>query len=287
MKTKRIIVLMSITIAFAPLLSMERPSQPPVKAVVQQASFDSFPGDVKRLLIPLIASGNVAEVANTILSLNRTSKAVRAAINTPAVLISILERMPYTFKAIALVEHLQKTKLPVAHDPAIIAWVAAARAHLESGTALFEAVENGNAAQVAELLRNKNIDINSASDDEERQKYTVLMTSSFLGHENIVKLLLEAGADLNLQNEDGWTALMLAASENRANIVERLLIAGADQKIRSLRYRRTARDIAVKRNNQNIIELLDGYAFMAAVLQTEPEEVAPLLPPSSKKPRTE
>lgn len=284
MKVTKIIVLISITIAFTPLLSMERPPQLPMKAIVQQASFDSLPGDIKRLLIPLIASGNVAEVAKTILSLNRTSKSVRAAINTPGVLISILERMPYTFKAIDLVELLQKTNLPVAHDPAITAWVAAARGRLVNGLSLFAAADHNNIPRLSELLKNPNIDINSAPED--RRKYTALMIASFLGFSEIVRMLLAAGAEIKLQDEEGWTALMMASDAGFTNIVDFLLAAGADTQERNNDGER-ARDIAVRRNRQNIVDQLDAHAFVSAVLQAEPEEVAPLLPPSSKKPRTE
>jgi hypothetical protein len=270
-------------LVFGQLISMERPPQPANK-VTSQASFDSLPGDVKRLLIPLIASGNVAEVANTILALNRTSRSVRAYINTPAGLIGILERMPYTFKAIDLVELLQKTNLPVARDPAITAWVAAARGRLVNGLSLFAAAEHNNIPRLRELLRNPNIDMNSAPED--RRKYTALMSASFLGFSEIVRMLVAAGADLNLQDDEGWTALMMASDAGSTNIVDLLLAAGADTQERNNDGER-ARDIAVRRNRQNIVDQLDAHAFVSAVLQAEPEEVAPLLPPSSKKPRTE
>lgn len=47
----------------------------------------------------------------------------------------------------------------------------------------------------------------------------------------ITKMLLEAGANLNLQNEKGTTALILACNENDSQIVEILLEAGADPNI--------------------------------------------------------
>ena len=37
-----------------------------------------------------------------------------------------------------------------------------------------------------------------------------------MGHEKVVTLLIEAGADLDVQDTDGWTALITAAWEGHA-----------------------------------------------------------------------
>lgn len=42
--------------------------------------------------------------------------------------------------------------------------------------------------------------------------YTPLMYAAYIGHDNIVNLLLEAHADVNIANNKGLTSLMLAAS---------------------------------------------------------------------------
>lgn len=56
-----------------------------------------------------------------------------------------------------------------------------------------------------------------------------LAIASFYNSEDIIDILLEAGADLNARNNThGWTALHAAASKGHLGIVRRLLDAGAD-----------------------------------------------------------
>lgn len=43
------------------------------------------------------------------------------------------------------------------------------------------------------------------------------------GNSDMVAMLLEAGADINIQDEDGSTALMCAAEHGRVDIVKHLL----------------------------------------------------------------
>ena len=49
------------------------------------------------------------------------------------------------------------------------------------------------------------------------------------GHLEVVRLLLEAGADKNADRPDGVTALMLAAYNEHLEVVRLLLDAGADK----------------------------------------------------------
>jgi ankyrin repeat protein len=48
------------------------------------------------------------------------------------------------------------------------------------------------------------------------------------GHTAAVQALIGAGADLNLQDKDGWTALMKASGAGHTAAVQALIGAGAD-----------------------------------------------------------
>ena len=56
---------------------------------------------------------------------------------------------------------------------------------------------------------------------------TLLMYASDYGHEQIVEMLLQRGATVDLQHNHGQSALSLAANKGREPIVEKLLQRGA------------------------------------------------------------
>lgn len=60
---------------------------------------------------------------------------------------------------------------------------------------------------------------------------TPLITAAALGRTEAAKLLIDAGADLNYQNNDGSTALITAAFFCRPEIVQALLDKGADKTV--------------------------------------------------------
>lgn len=68
-------------------------------------------------------------------------------------------------------------------------------------------------------------------------------------------MLLEAGADPNLQAIDGKTALMVAAANNHEGIARQLLEAGADPSVKNLAGE-TAADIAARIGYERLVELL-------------------------------
>lgn len=70
-----------------------------------------------------------------------------------------------------------------------------------------------------------------------------------------LRALLEAGADLNAQNEDGITPLMNAAWFGCLDSAQELLRRGADPRIRDNKGR-TATDLAFERGHKNVVELL-------------------------------
>lgn len=66
-----------------------------------------------------------------------------------------------------------------------------------------------------------------------------LISASLFGKIEMAKSLIDAGADLNFQNNDGSTALITASFFCRPQIVKMLLAKGADKTIKN-KYRQTA-----------------------------------------------
>ncbi len=68
---------------------------------------------------------------------------------------------------------------------------------------------------------------------------TPLISAALFGRIEIAKLLIDAGANLNIQNNDGSTALITAAFFCRPDIVQMLLAKNADKTIKN-KYSQTA-----------------------------------------------
>ncbi len=67
---------------------------------------------------------------------------------------------------------------------------------------------------------------------EDTARNTALIGVSFKGYPDIVALLLEHGADINVQNVNGATALIYAVTFGQIEVARRLLEHGADQSLR-------------------------------------------------------
>lgn len=71
----------------------------------------------------------------------------------------------------------------------------------------------------------------------------------------IVKMLIDAGADVNHRNKDSNTALIWAAANGNKDIVKMLIDAGADVNIVN-KYGETALTRAKNRKNEEVVEML-------------------------------
>jgi ankyrin repeat protein len=83
----------------------------------------------------------------------------------------------------------------------------------------------------------------------------VLLVATEADHAEITKLLLEKGAEVNLQDTYGLTALAFASQMGRTEIVRLLLGKGADPNLKSNEVK-TAYDYAL---NRDIKAILTAY----------------------------
>ncbi len=91
---------------------------------------------------------------------------------------------------------------------------------------LISAARNGNLEKIKSLLDEKGGDIDIDAFDN--NNHTALIWASLNGHTQIVRKLLDNGADTDFSDNRGHTALILAALNGYIEIVRRLLDKGAD-----------------------------------------------------------
>ena len=105
---------------------------------------------------------------------------------------------------------------------------------------------------VVALLIAKGAYINT---EDAYSKDTALKAAACVGNSELVKILINAGADLNVKDRDGYTALHLAARNKRIEAVELLIKAGADLNTESERGD-TPMDEALGYTHNDVVGLL-------------------------------
>jgi TonB family protein len=134
--------------------------------------------------------------------------------------------------------------------------------------------------QLAEKLL-ENPEVNPDSHDAEG--WTALMYAARSENQDLVVLLLKAGAALDIVNQDGETALVVAAKRGNVEAARQLLMAGADVKPRDDRGR-TALDWAEAESRtylSQIIRIASRPSVARVTVAEKPVDVGsgPLVPP--------
>lgn len=125
----------------------------------------------------------------------------------------------------------------------------------EASNAFFHACSEGDLEEAIRLLEEDEspslIDINK----QDKSSNTALINASYYGFTDIVKLLIQNGADLNFKNDSGDTALILAISSGFVEIAELLINSGAKLDLQNDR-KETALTFAISSGFVEIAKLL-------------------------------
>ena len=108
------------------------------------------------------------------------------------------------------------------------------------------------AVQLAEFLLDSGCDVNEGSKGVDN---SALTAASRFGHVNVIRLLIDQGADINAQGGYWGSVLQLAAYKGSKSIVQLLLNRGADVKAQGGKYG-NALQAAVAEDELDSIELL-------------------------------
>lgn len=105
---------------------------------------------------------------------------------------------------------------------------------------------------IVELLLDCGTDVNAL----DLSKSSPLFEAVRLHHLQVVKSLLSRGAEVNLTDKENWTPLLRAFQQSGNDEIVRVHVAyGADVNVRGARAE-SPLHIAVAQNNKNIVELL-------------------------------
>lgn len=147
----------------------------------------------------------------------------------------------------------------------------------DSGKRLRDAAEKGEIATVRELIA-ENVDVDSPND----YGRTSLSIAAGLGHVEVVKLLLEAGADVESKDRFyKFTPLLVAVNSKRPVVVKVLLDAGAKGVGRALSFAAFGDDVELLKavlSSKNITPAQLRTALAGAKSAKKPENVAILEP---------
>lgn len=102
----------------------------------------------------------------------------------------------------------------------------------------------------------------ATTDQSLAHQWTALMMATIEGHVQVVRQLIERGADLDAESDEGWTATRFAVSMDEAEILRMLLEAGANPDSRDHQQRTALMQAAAENIQASLKVLLDAGADM-------------------------
>jgi uncharacterized protein len=151
---------------------------------------------------------------------------------------------------------------------------------------LCEAASTGLISEVKRNLKKKGVEVDGTSADG----FTALGLASYFGHDEIAGILIEVGANVNLQSQNQFNVAPLhsAVASNNLKIAKKLLDHGADVNSKQMNDL-TPLHSAAYNGNMEIIKLLiergadlgakssEGFTAIDLAKQKENDEVARFL----------
>lgn len=109
---------------------------------------------------------------------------------------------------------------------------------------------------IVNLLLDFPVDVNARSRTKKNYGATPLMLASSCGNETVVYFLLQNGAKIDAQDNRGWTSLFYATYQGHVNVVKMLLENDANREIREYDMEMTPLLVAAKEGHEVIFEVL-------------------------------
>lgn len=184
------------------------------------------------------------EIINNLRKLPRFAKLIDEQQTTNLIIESIASKLKlYQKKAFEIANKLG--------TPAALVWIEKRSAEIPIEEEFIQAPLYG--LNKVNKFFNKKVNVNAQNE----KGTTALMIAAIQGTLPIFnKTLNISGIDINLQTTDGHTALMFATHLDRAEIVKKLLEAGADWSIKN-NLNETALDLAKKQSHLEIVAILE------------------------------
>ncbi len=128
---------------------------------------------------------------------------------------------------------------------------------------LYLAAEEGNLSVVERVLNLEKLNVSQVNQPI-KDGFSVLNAAAENGHLEVVKFLIEHGADVNQPVEDGSTALLLAAEEGHTAVVEYLLTCQGIKLNLENEDGETALSVATASGHTDIVNALSSYQTLVA-----------------------
>ncbi len=122
-------------------------------------------------------------------------------------------------------------------------------------TELITSSREGSLLMVKDLIKNGS-KIHGEINDGDNSAKSALWMASCYGHVEIVNELINAGANIEMEDKDGWTSLMCASYYGKIKVVNELIKAGADIEAINRRYGKNSLILACKNGHIEIIKAL-------------------------------